>query len=39
MFFYGRPNDAFSEIAKAVDIIKQQKTAQKDKDFELQKYW
>ena len=39
LFFYGRPNDAFSEIAKAVDIIKQQKTAQKDKDYELQKYW
>ena len=39
LFFYGRPNDAFSEVAKAVEIIKIQKTFQKEKDLEYQKHW
>jgi hypothetical protein len=39
LLFYGRANNAFEEIAKACQIIKNQKEQEKEKDLLLQKRW
>ncbi len=39
LLFYGRANDAFDEIAKAAQIIKNQKEVQKEAELNLQKRW
>jgi len=39
LFFYGRYNDAFEEIAKAVKIIQDQKEIEKQKQLVLEKRW
>lgn len=35
LFFYGRSNDAFDEVAKAAQIIKNQKEVQKEVELNL----
>lgn len=39
LMFYGRTNDSFDEIAKAVEIIKNQKELEKEKSESIQKRW
>jgi len=37
--FYGRSNDAFNELAKAAEIIKNQREIEKENELTLQKRW
>jgi len=39
LFFYGRVNDSFDEIAKAAQIVKDQNEANKENELNLQKRW
>ena len=39
LLFYGRANDAFDEIAKAAQIIKNQREEERENELQVQKRW
>lgn len=39
LYFYGRCNDAFDEVAKAAEIIQKQREVEKQKQSLIEKRW